>query len=90
MLKLFDNCKELITNKSGKMVTGMESDEGEKYDLKETKKAEGAVEIWMSTVDAEMQSTLHRLTKEAVYNYHNQERIPWALREIGMVTIVST
>jgi hypothetical protein len=39
MLKLFDNCKELITNKSGKIVIGMESDEGEKYDLREHKKS---------------------------------------------------
>ena len=34
MLKLFDNCKELIMSKS-KQVTGMESDEGEKYSFKE-------------------------------------------------------
>lgn len=31
MLKLFDNCKELKVNKSGKGVVGMESDEGESY-----------------------------------------------------------
>lgn len=34
MLKLFDNCKELIMSKS-KQVVGMISDEGEKYMMKE-------------------------------------------------------
>jgi dynein heavy chain len=33
MLKLFDNCKELLMSKS-KQVTGMESDEGEQFDLR--------------------------------------------------------
>lgn len=71
MLKLFDNCKELKVNKSGKGVVGMESDEGERFEFREQKKAEGAVEIWMNTVDAEMQDTLHKITKEATYHYHN-------------------
>ena len=34
MLKLFDNCKELIISR-GKQVVGMESDEGEKFDFNE-------------------------------------------------------
>jgi len=88
MLKLFDNCKELKVNKSGKVVIGMESDEGETYEFREPKKAEGAVEIWMGSVDQEMQGTLHRMTKEATYHYHHEERIPWCLRNIGMVAIV--
>jgi len=54
MLKLFDNCKELLTNKSGKTITGMESDEGESYTFRNNQKAEGAIEIWMNTIDAEM------------------------------------
>lgn len=35
-----------------------------------------------------MQTTLHRKTKEAVFNYHNKERIPWILENIGMIAIV--
>lgn len=31
MLKLFDNCKELLIAKTGKNLLGMESDEGESY-----------------------------------------------------------
>lgn len=71
MLKLFDNCKELLVSKSGKNIIGMESDEGERFDFREQKKAEGAVELWMNNVDQEMQTTLHRMTKEATYHYHN-------------------
>lgn len=47
MLKLFDNCKELLLNRM-KLATGMESDEGEKYEFKEYTKTEGAVEHWMT------------------------------------------
>ena len=39
MLKLFDNCKELKMSKS-KQVTGMESDEGERFSLREIVKPE--------------------------------------------------
>lgn len=51
MLKLFDNCKELLVSKSGKNIVGMESDEGETFHFREPKKAEGAVELWMNNVD---------------------------------------
>lgn len=50
MLKLFDNCKELLMSRS-KQVVGMESDEGEKFDLREAIKPEGPVEVWMTNVD---------------------------------------
>lgn len=69
---------------------GMESDEGEEFKFRENKKAEGAVEIWMTNVDEEMHRTLHRMTKEATFHYHNSERIPWCLKEIGMICIVAT
>jgi hypothetical protein len=57
MLKLYDNCKELII-KNGKLVTGMISDEGEKYDFHNGVKTEGAVEEWMNRVDDAMIDTL--------------------------------
>lgn len=88
MLKLFDNCKELKMAKSGKQVTGMESDEGEAYAFSEPQKPEGAVESWMTKMDIEMQATLHRKTKEATFVYANKERIPWVLENLGMVAIV--
>lgn len=56
-----------------KQVVGMESDEGEKYQLKEIVKPEDSpVEIWMTKVDHEMKKTLHRITKEATFKYGSQ------------------
>lgn len=78
MLKLFDNCKELIMSRS-KMVVGMESDEGEKFDFREPVKPEGPVEVWMTNVDNEMQKTLHKITKESTFHYANKDRIQWVL-----------
>lgn len=43
---------------------GMESDEGEQYELREYIKAEKPVEDWMIKVEAEMISTLKKITKE--------------------------
>lgn len=88
MLKLFDNCKELITVRGGKLITGMISDESEQYQLFEPQKPEGAVEIWMTRLDEEMIRTLHRKTKESTFHYHSQERIPWIKENLGMVSIV--
>ena len=49
MLKLFDNCKELTFTR--RIITGMQSDEGEKFDFRTPVKPEGAVEDWMNKVD---------------------------------------
>lgn len=37
------------------------------------------VELWMTKVDLEMKSTLHKITKEATFKYGSQERIQWVL-----------
>ena len=89
MLKLFDNCKELQLNR-GKLVLGMESDEGEKFLFKEIQKAEKPVEGWMTKVDIEMQGTLKSITKEATFHYPSRERTDWILENLGMVSIVGT
>eukprot|EP01015_Nassula_variabilis_P029094 TRINITY_DN618_c0_g1_i3.p1 TRINITY_DN618_c0_g1~~TRINITY_DN618_c0_g1_i3.p1 ORF type:complete len:202 (+),score=39.90 TRINITY_DN618_c0_g1_i3:384-989(+) len=90
MLKLFDNCKEIQLNRT-KLVTGMESDEGERYEFKEYQKTEGlAVEHWMTLVDKEMQSTLKKITKEAIFFYSKEERTSWVRKHLGMVAIVGT
>ena len=64
---------------------GMESDEAETFSFKEPQKPEGAVEIWMTGVDIEMQSTLNKITKESTFGYANEERIPWVLENLGLV-----
>lgn len=57
----------------------MLSDEGEDYPYKEPCKTDGPVELWMTKVDEEMQSTLKKMTKESVFHYANKERVPWIL-----------
>lgn len=88
LLKLFDNVKAL--DFKGKQITGMHSDEGERFNFKEYRKAEGAVENWMTKVDDEMKATLKRITKEAVYNYHKDMRTQWVKNQLGMVCLVGT
>ena len=87
MLKLYDNCKELKFSRN-KQLLGMTSDEGEAYSFISPVKPEGAVEIWMNKLDQEMFATLHRFTKEGVYFCAENERIPWIVKNLGMVSIV--
>lgn len=42
----------------------------------------------MKRVDEEMQSTLHKKTKEGVFTYAQKERIQWVLENLGMIAIV--
>jgi dynein heavy chain, axonemal len=87
MLKLYDNCKELKFSRN-KQVLGMTSDEGEAYSFITPVKSEGAVENWMNKLDEEMFTTLHKFTKEGVYYCAESERIPWIIKNLGMVSIV--
>ena len=89
MLKLFDNCKELKIARN-KMIIGMQSDEDEQFSMREPQKPEGAVEIWMTKIDEEMQITIKKITKENTYNYPNKDRLAWIIENIGMVAIVGT
>jgi len=89
MLKLFDNCKELEFSR-GNTVVGMFSDEGEHFNFHTVQKAEGAVEDWMRAIDEQMQDTLQRISKTAVYYYATKERMPWLQEYIGMAAILGT
>ena len=44
----------------------------------------------MKKVDKEMKNTLHIISKEAVYNYAKEDRVPWITKQLGMVAIVGT
>jgi dynein heavy chain len=87
MIKLFDNCKALIFERS-KNISGMISDEGESYSFSEILKPEGAVEAWMHQVDMIMQKTLKSITKEGVFMCAKMERLKWIEKYLGMVVIV--
>ncbi|CAD7947894.1 unnamed protein product [Amoebophrya sp. A25] len=89
MIKLFDNCKELNFPRV-KTVAGMWSEEGEYLTFHETVAAEGAIEDWLNRVDFQMQETLMRLSKDAVWHYASEERVLWLQRYVGMVAILGT
>ena len=89
MLKLYDNCKELIFSKNNQ-ITGMIADDGESYEFLNPVKPEGAVEVWMNKIDDAMRETLKRYTKEGVYYYAESDRIQWILDNLGMVSIAGT
>ncbi|KFG44621.1 dynein heavy chain family protein, partial [Toxoplasma gondii GAB2-2007-GAL-DOM2] len=89
MLKLFDNCKQLILE-ADTQVLGMVSEEGEVLQFHEPVAAEGPAEDWVKNVDEAMKRSLHRTTKAGVYHYAYKPRTQWALEQLGMVTCVGS
>lgn len=90
MLKLFDNCAQLKFGRGAKAVLGMTSAEGESFDFKTAVQVEGAVESWMTAVEAEMRKTLHTIVKEGVFYYASTSRSDWILQNLGMTTLVGS
>ena len=88
LMKLFDNCKEFLTTRSG-TIRGMRSVEGEEFVFQELIKPEGPVEVWMKKFETEMQKSLHRKTKEGIYFYSKRDREKWIQETMGMVTITA-
>eukprot|EP00879_Flechtneria_rotunda_P024248 GHRR01025696.1.p2 GENE.GHRR01025696.1~~GHRR01025696.1.p2 ORF type:complete len:220 (+),score=61.40 GHRR01025696.1:1179-1838(+) len=69
MLKLYDNCAALNFGRGNKNVMGMKSSEGESFAFRSVVPVEGAVESWMTGVEAEMRRTLAALMKEGTCNH---------------------
>eukprot|EP00898_Chlorokybus_atmophyticus_P006649 jgi/Chlat1/6986/Chrsp56S00523 len=90
MLKLFDNCAALKFGRGNKVVVGMTSSEGETFDFRTVVAAEGAVENWMTGVEAEMRQTLYAITKESVFHYALKQRSNWIMDNLGMTTLVGS
>lgn len=90
LLSLFDGCKRLHFANNNKIIVGMESDEGEKYEFETPLKPEGKIEEWMNKVDEEMKATLLTMTKRSVFHYARSDRIEWIKNQIGMVALVGT
>lgn len=63
MLKLYDNCASLKFGRGNKTINGMVSSEGEAFDFRTPVPIEGAVESWMTGVEAEMRNTLYQISK---------------------------
>jgi dynein heavy chain len=89
MMKLFDNCQKLEFGR-GREVIGMFSDENEHFNFHTKQVAEGPVEDWMLRIDEQMQDTLQRISKTALFTYASQERVPWLQEYVGMAAILGT
>lgn len=90
MIKLFDNCKKLEFVRP-KIAGGMFSEEGEYLTFHENVTCGmSAVEDWLNAVDFEMQETLLRLSKAAVFYYPSKVRNEWVISYNGMVAILGT
>lgn len=87
MLKLFDNCANLIFGRGNKSVIGMRSSEGETFNFRQAIAVEGAAETWMTNVEKEMKETLHQISKEGVFYYAEKSRDSWINESLGMVTL---
>ncbi|GLI59150.1 hypothetical protein VaNZ11_000978 [Volvox africanus] len=90
MLKLFDNCAALVFGRGNKTITGMVSSEKEGFEFRNVVPIEGAVELWMTTVEAEMRKTLYQITKEGIFYYAKSPRTKWISENLGMVTLVGS
>nr|Q9SMH3.1 RecName: Full=Dynein-1-alpha heavy chain, flagellar inner arm I1 complex; AltName: Full=1-alpha DHC; AltName: Full=Dynein-1, subspecies f [Chlamydomonas reinhardtii]CAB56598.1 1-alpha dynein heavy chain [Chlamydomonas reinhardtii] len=90
MLKLFDNCAALVFGRGNKTITGMVSSEKEGFEFRNVVPIEGAVELWMTNVEAEMRKTLYQITKEGIFFYAKTPRTKWISENLGMVTLVGS
>ena len=90
LLKLFDNCKLVKFGRGEKSITGMQSSEMESFAFRNPAPVEGAVEVWMTGVEAEMRRTLHDICKEGVFNYATGNRIKWIEDYIGQAGIMGS
>ncbi len=60
--------------RGNKSIVGMISSEKETFDFRTAVPIEGAVENWMTAVEAEMRRTLYQITKEGVFFYAKTPR----------------
>ena len=79
LIKCFDNIKRLDFGDSPTSIDifAMFSGEGEKVSLGKNLKARGNVEAWLGSVEDHMFKSLRELTKVAVGEYEEQDRIHW-------------
>nr|AML30863.1 axonemal inner arm dynein heavy chain 7 [Marsilea vestita] len=90
MLKMFDNCAALVFGEKNRTVVGMRSAEGETYSFRIPVATDGAIEVWIKNVEAEMRESLFQITKEGVFYYAKSERSDWILKNLGMITLAGS
>ena len=92
LLKLFQNCKDLLFYDNQKQVVGMVSSESESFTFTNPVSIDGPIEDWMTMVENEMKYSLWHRTKDSIFWYAKKKRYDWIVdREIlGMNTISGT
>ena len=88
IVKLYENCTHLVT-KDKRNIIAMVSQEDEVLTYEKPVKMESVqqVGIWMNRVDDEMKSTLHALTKQAIFDQTKEDSFKFIRNHIGMVII---
>lgn len=61
-----------------------------RYKFVDSVAVDGAVEQWMTAVEAEMRSTLRAISREGVFHYAKTPRLQWVDDNVGMVALVGT
>eukprot|EP01018_Ginkgo_biloba_P018807 Gb_18324 [translate_table: standard] len=90
MSKCFDGIRRLDFGDDTKSIDifAMLSSEGEKIQLGKNLKARGNVENWLTAVEQNMVSSLHRLAKAAYLDYTKRPRQEWVLRHPAQIVIM--
>jgi len=83
--KCFDNIQRLEF--ADRDIKAMRSAEGERVPLSVNLKARGAVETWLSAVEADMTKTLRKFMKRGVVDYERLPRRDWMLEKFGQVVL---
>ena len=88
MLKMFDNCAQLVFKGASETVEGVDSQEGERLDFDTAINTEGRpVEMWLSMVLNESKSTLRGILKAGVFYYPKMDRLEWVKKYHGMINL---
>ena len=91
MSKCFDGIKMLEFGddpSKSTSITAMLSAEGERVPLGGNLKARGGVEVWLASVELEMQRSLARAAKEGLKSYELKDRAEWILEQPAQLVIV--
>lgn len=89
MIKLYQNCNELISDQRN--IIGMKSEEGEILYFEKPIKVETQqqVGIWMNKVDDEMKSSLRQYTREGIISFAKEDLFKFIKTKLGMVTVLT-
>ena len=95
LLKLFDNVKAFTISPSASggnklTVAKMTSSEGETFEMRAPSIIDGPVETWLLLAEAEMQTSLQAISKEAVFEYAGAVRTDWIDKVLGMNACVGS